>query len=118
VPEGRSRGTWHLGHEAVLTGVPGRQAFVEMDLARLMRDMVLKNQVLLGRVNAGPEASASSLQKLELFRHRWPHAVQTIIAGRYPAERATELILGRPIGIKTVIAFGEQRTTGSPSEMT
>jgi hypothetical protein len=54
---------------------------------------------------------------VELFRHRWPHAVQTLIAGRYPAERATELILGRPTGIKTVIAFGGQRTSGSPSEM-
>jgi threonine dehydrogenase-like Zn-dependent dehydrogenase len=38
----------------VLTGVPGRQAFVETDPARLMRDIVLKNQVLLGTVNAGP----------------------------------------------------------------
>ena len=101
----------------VLTGVPGMQAFVETDPARLMRDMVLKNQVLLGTVNAGPEAFASSLGKLELFRHRWPHAVQTLIAGRYPAEQATELILGRPTGIKTVIAFGEQRTSASPSEM-
>jgi threonine dehydrogenase-like Zn-dependent dehydrogenase len=89
----------------VLTGVPGMQAFVETDPARLMRDMVLKNQVLLGTVNAGPEAFASSLRKLELFRHRWPHAVQTLIAGRDPAERATELILGRPRGIKTVISF-------------
>ena len=89
----------------VLTGVPGMQAFVETDPARLMRDMVLKNQVLLGTVNAGSEAFASSLRKLELFRHRWPQAVQTLIAGRYPAERATELILGRPTGIKTVITF-------------
>ena len=41
----------------VLTGVPGLQAFVEADPARLMRDMVLKNQVLLGTVNAGPTPS-------------------------------------------------------------
>ena len=89
----------------VLTGVPGMQAFVETDSARLMRDMVLKNQVLLGTVNAGPEAFASALRKLDLFRRRWPDAVQTLIADRYPPERATELILGRPTGIKTVIAF-------------
>ena len=37
----------------VLTGVPGLQAFVEADPARLMRSMVLRNQVLLGTVNAG-----------------------------------------------------------------
>jgi len=89
----------------VLTGVPGLQAFIEADPARLMRDMVLKNQVLLGTVNAGPDDFASALRNLDLFRRRWPEAVRTLIAGRYPPERATELILGRPAGIKTVIAF-------------
>ena len=89
----------------VLTGVPGLQAFVQADPARLMRDMVLKNQVLLGTVNAGPDAFASALRNLDLFRRRWPEAVQTLIAGRYPPEQAPGLILGRPAGIKTVIAF-------------
>jgi hypothetical protein len=30
----------------------------------------------------------------------------TLIAGRFPPEQAPDLILGRPPGIKTVIAFG------------
>jgi glucose 1-dehydrogenase len=89
----------------VLTGVPGIEAFVESDSASLMRNMVLKNQVLLGSVNAGSDDFTSALRDLELFRNRWPEAVQTLIAGRYPPERAAELILGRPTGIKTVIAF-------------
>ena len=90
----------------VLTGVPGVQDFIQADPARTMRDMVLKNQLLLGTVNAGPDDFASSLRDLELFRQRWPEAVGTLIAGRYPPEQAAELILGRPKGIKTVIAFG------------
>ena len=89
----------------VITGVPGLQAFVESDPARLMRNMVLKNQVLLGTVNAGPEAFASALRDLDAFRQRWPAVVQTLIAGRYPPEQAPDLILGRPTGIKSVIAF-------------
>jgi glucose 1-dehydrogenase len=89
----------------VLTGVPGMQAFIEADPARLMRDMVLKNQVLLGTVNAGTDAFAAALRNLDLFRRRWPDVVATLIAGRYPPEQAPELILGRPTGIKTVIAF-------------
>lgn len=89
----------------VLTGVPGMQAFIESDPARLMRDMVLKNQVLLGTVNAGPEAFASAVRNLGVFSRRWPAAVRTLIAGRYPPEQAPDLILGRPIGIKSVIAF-------------
>ncbi len=89
----------------VITGVPGLQAFIEADPARLMRDMVLKNQVLLGTVNAGPEAFAAALRDLDAFRRRWPAVVGTLIAGRYPPEQAPDLILGRPTGIKTVIAF-------------
>jgi len=93
----------------VLTGVPGLQAFIEADPARLMREMVLKNQVLLGTVNAGPEAFAAALRDLDVFRRRWPTVVGTLIAGRYPPEQAPELILGRPTGIKTVIAFDSYR---------
>ena len=89
----------------VITGVPGLQAFIEADPARLMRDMVLKNQVLLGTVNAGPEAFAAALRDLDAFRRRWPAVVGTLIAGRYPPEQAPDLVLGRPTGIKTVIAF-------------
>jgi glucose 1-dehydrogenase len=90
----------------VLTGVPGIQAFIEADPARLMRDMVLKNQVLLGTVNAGTGAFAAALRDLGAFRRRWPAVVSTLIAGRYPPEQAAELILGRPAGIKSVISFG------------
>jgi threonine dehydrogenase-like Zn-dependent dehydrogenase len=89
----------------VLTGVPGLQAFVEADPASRMRDMVLKNQVLLGTVNAGPDAFASALRDLAAFRRRWPAVVPTLIAGRYPPEQAPDLILGRPTGIKSVVAF-------------
>ncbi len=96
----------------VLTGVPGVQAFIEADPARLMRDMVLKNQVLLGTVNAGPEAFASALRDLDIFSRRWPETVRTLIAGRYPPEQAVELILGRPTGIKSVIAFDRAEVKG------
>ena len=73
----------------VLTGVPGLQDFIEADPAHLMRDMVLKNQVLLGTVNAGPDAFASALKDLDAFRRRWPAVVKTLIARRYPARAGT-----------------------------
>jgi glucose 1-dehydrogenase len=91
----------------VLTGVPGLQAFVEADPASLMRQMVLRNQVLLGTVNAGPDAFATAIQDLQEFKQRWPQPVQELIGGRYPIEQAIELIFGRPTGIKTVIAFDD-----------
>ncbi len=93
----------------VLTGVPGLQAFIEADPASLMREMVLKNQVLFGTVNAGSESFASAIRDLDVFMKRWPAAVRTLIAGRYPPEQTFDLILGRPTGIKSVISFGEAR---------
>jgi glucose 1-dehydrogenase len=89
----------------ILTGVPGLQDLVQADPARMMRDMVLKNQVLLGTVNAGPEAFAAAIQDLRRFTDRWPDTVRALIAGRYPPEHATELIFGRPPGIKSVVSF-------------
>jgi len=71
----------------VLTGVPGMQAFIKADPARLIRDMVLKNQVVLGTVNAGPGAFASALRNLDAFRRRWPAVVATLIGGRYHRSR-------------------------------
>jgi len=100
----------------VLTGVPGLQAFIESDPARLMRDMVLKNQILLGTVNAGTDAFAAALRDLDVFRRRWPAAVGTLIAGRYPPHQAPDLILGRPTGIKSVITFdGTTAASGQAS---
>ena len=52
-----------LQQRLVLTGVPGLEAFVEADPARLMREMVLKNQVLLGTVNAGSQAFAGRVAR-------------------------------------------------------
>lgn len=93
----------------VLTGVPGLQAFIEADPARLMRNMVLRNQVLLGTVNAGAEAFAAAIGDLEIFINRWPAAVRALIAGRYSPEQAFELIMGRPRGIKSLITFDGAR---------
>jgi hypothetical protein len=45
------------------------------------------------------------LGSLDRFRRRWPDAVQTLTAGRYSPEEATELILDRSAAIKTVITF-------------
>ena len=95
----------------ILTGVPGMQEFVQADPASLMRNMVLKNQVLLGTVNAGPEAFAAAIEDLQRFRERWPAPVEGLIAGRHPPEQATELIFGRPTGLKSVVSFHAGRLT-------
>jgi glucose 1-dehydrogenase len=89
----------------ILTGVPGMEAFVQSDPATLMRQLVLKNQVLLGTVNAGRDAFAAALEDLGRFVQRWPETATTLIGGRYPVDEARDLIFGRSAGIKSVVSF-------------
>ncbi len=90
----------------VFTGVPGRHGPVEMDADLIMRNLVLKNQVAFGSVNASRENFEGAVQALGQFVHLWPDAVRGLITGRFPIEEAPKLLTGRAAGIKEVIAVG------------
>lgn len=87
----------------IFTGVPGRKGPVEVDTDLMMRNLVLKNQVVFGTVNAGRDAFEASIRDLELFSRRWPQAVRSLISGRFPMESYRDLLVGRSSGIKNVI---------------
>jgi threonine dehydrogenase-like Zn-dependent dehydrogenase len=87
----------------VLTGVPGRKGPVEIDAPRLMRNLVLKNQVTFGTVNAGHADFVAAVRRLGVLLQRWPAALRGLITGRHPIEDCRELLLGKPDGIKRVI---------------
>jgi glucose 1-dehydrogenase len=89
----------------VFTGVPGRKAPITVDTDLLMRNLVLKNQVVFGSVNAGREAFEAAIQDLGTFRKRFPKALLALITGRYPMTAYADLLLGKPGGIKNVIAI-------------
>jgi threonine dehydrogenase-like Zn-dependent dehydrogenase len=89
----------------VFTGVPGRKAPIELDTDLIMRNLVLKNQVVFGTVNAGVEAFQAAIRDVALFQERWPSAVRALITGRYPVEAYRELLTGPPRGIKNVLTF-------------
>jgi len=89
----------------VFTGVPGRKAPIEVDTDRIMRDLVLKNQVVFGTVNAGRSTFEDAVRDLETFMLRWPHAVRALITGRSPLSAYSDLLLGSPRGIKEVITL-------------
>lgn len=90
----------------VFTGVPGRKAPVEVDTGTVMRNLVLKNQVLLGTVNAGRDAFEAAVRDLEAFQRIWPEQLGALITGRFGMERHEDLLLGRVGGIKNVISLG------------
>jgi threonine dehydrogenase-like Zn-dependent dehydrogenase len=89
----------------VFTGVPGRKAPISLDADRWMRDLVLKNQLVFGTVNAGRDAFEAAIRDVARFRALWPDAVSRLITGRFPIEAHRELLLGRATGIKNVIQF-------------
>jgi len=49
-----------------------------------MRNLVLKNQIVYGTVNAGRDAFEVAFRDLEIFHSRWPDAVKSLITGRDP----------------------------------
>ena len=112
-PELRAKGEAHCHRALVLgvngvfvfTGVPGRKAPVEVDTDLIMRNLVLKNQVVFGTVNAGRETFEAAIRDLGRFMDLWPAAVRALITGRFPVSAYRELLLGAPSGIKNVIRF-------------
>jgi threonine dehydrogenase-like Zn-dependent dehydrogenase len=87
----------------IFTGVPGRKGPIEVDTDLMMRNLVLKNQVVFGTVNAGRDSFENSIRDLGTFTQRWPEAVKSLITGRFPMEAYGDLLVGRSVGIKNVI---------------
>jgi threonine dehydrogenase-like Zn-dependent dehydrogenase len=87
------------------TGVPGRRGPIAVDTDLLMRNLVLKNQVVLGTVNASRDVFEAAIADLAAFTGRWPDAVRSLITGRFPVGQYRELLLGRQTGIKNVLTF-------------
>jgi glucose 1-dehydrogenase len=90
----------------ILTGVPGRHGPVSIDTDAVMRNLVLKNQCLLGTVNAGKDAFTQAVADLTEFHRKWPGAVRGLITGRFPIEHFDEPVRS-PKGIKNIIEIGK-----------
>jgi threonine dehydrogenase-like Zn-dependent dehydrogenase len=92
----------------VFTGVPGQRGPVEVDADLIMRNLVLKNNVVFGSVNASRENFESAVRFLGDFVHFWPDVVRGLITGRFSIEEAPRLLTGRASGIKEVVVLGGQ----------
>jgi glucose 1-dehydrogenase len=96
----------HLGPNAVFvfTGMPGPKGPIPVDTDEIMRNMVLNNQIVLGSVNAPPQAFQSAIQHLGIFAQRWPETLRSVITARFPLERALDALKIQPGGVKNVVA--------------
>jgi len=91
----------------IFTGVPGGGKPITLDSQLIMRNLVLKNQILYGTVNAGPDAFAEAISELVKYQARWPEAVKALLTGHTEPETVEDWILGKPTGIKNVVRFGK-----------
>ncbi len=87
----------------VFTGIPGLKSPVQVDADQIMRNLVLKNQIVFGTVNAGRMAFEAATKDLSVFMKRWPSALKSLISKRYPIESYRDVLLGPKQGIKNVI---------------
>lgn len=87
----------------VFTGIPAPKPPSQVEADVIMRNLVLKNQVVVGTVNADRAAFEAAIRDLGLFLKRWPNALRSLITGRYSIDNFRELLLGKATGIKNVI---------------
>ena len=87
-----------------LVSVPTGIREMVVDVAALIRGMVLSNQALLGSVNAGPSNFRAAVEYLALFKRLFGNAINKVVTHTYPLEQYREPILHpAPDGIKSVL---------------
>jgi threonine dehydrogenase-like Zn-dependent dehydrogenase len=84
-----------------LTGVPYEAATAEMN-GRAIRDLVLRNKVVFGTVNAGRGDHLSAIQHLEQFMVLFPETLRKLITHRVPLDEVPQM-LKQKRGIKDVV---------------
>jgi len=89
----------------IFTGIPGPHAPIPVQGDATMKNIVLKNQVMIGTVNADRAAFESAIANLGIFMKRWPDSVRAVITGRHGIDDFEKLLLGKAVGIKNIICL-------------
>lgn len=71
----------------VITGIPHGDHPITISGAELMQQLVLKNQIVLGSVNAAPYHYEQAVNYLSESKKRWPEEIKNVITHRFsPAD--------------------------------
>jgi len=87
----------------VFTGIPSPERAIDQQGDAVMRNIVWKNQAVIGTVNADGAAFASAIRDLREFKRRWPAPLNALITGRHALDDYQKVLLGPNQGIKHVI---------------
>jgi threonine dehydrogenase-like Zn-dependent dehydrogenase len=85
-----------------LTGVPPEAATAEINVGRSLRNLVLRNEVIFGVVNAGRRDYLSAIRHLEQFMVLFPDSVRKLITDRVTLDEVPQILTQRR-GIKSVV---------------
>jgi threonine dehydrogenase-like Zn-dependent dehydrogenase len=90
----------------VLTGIPGGDRSLQVSGASIMRQLVLKNQLIVGSVNAGRDYFQMAVDDLAHANLRWSGHAEKLITHRYPSAEFTRAFGEHPQDeIKAVIEW-------------
>jgi glucose 1-dehydrogenase len=89
-----------------LTGIPAPGQPQSVDTDAWMRDIVLKNQLVFGTVNAGRSDYETALSELEQGMFLSPEGLRALISQRHTLDQAPALLTGRS-GIKQVVHLAD-----------
>jgi glucose 1-dehydrogenase len=86
----------------IATGVPGVGGEKKIEAGTVMNELVLKNQVLCGTVNASNDDFASAIRNLGRMLERWPDATRGLITHRHAMDEFCDSA-GSSDGLKHII---------------
>ncbi len=90
----------------VITGIPGGDRPLEIPAAELIRQLVLKNQLMLGSVNAARGHFEMGVNDLMAAHRLWGAHLDKLITGRHAPERLSQAFLQHDTNaIKDVIQW-------------
>jgi threonine dehydrogenase-like Zn-dependent dehydrogenase len=90
----------------VLTGVAAEGAPLSVDAGKLMRNLVLENQIIFGSVNAGVSHFQQAVADLEAADKKWSGALEQLITSKTPYAQFADVLEKRKSDeIKAVIGW-------------
>jgi threonine dehydrogenase-like Zn-dependent dehydrogenase len=94
----------------VFTGIPALGEPKQIDADRIMRNVVLQNQRILGTVNAGRVGYDDALRYLEQGMFLFPDTVRALITERCSIDDAVALLRERR-GLKQVVQLSKEQSS-------
>jgi threonine dehydrogenase-like Zn-dependent dehydrogenase len=89
-----------------LTGVAEEGPPISVEGSKIMHDLVMGNQLILGSVNASAQHFKQAISDLESAAKRWPGVIEQLITSKTPYAQFSQALLKRkPDEIKAIIQW-------------